>query len=240
MGQIKVTPCDIEGLYIIEPTVHGDNRGYFMETYNQNDMHEAGLDMVFVQDNQSSSTKGVLRGLHFQKEFPQGKLVRVIKGSVFDVAVDLRAGSKTYGKWFGVELTEENKKQFFIPKGFAHGFAVLSETAVFQYKCDNFYHPEADGGISILDDTLGIDWKIPTEHANTQSAGLFGKGSEEHGQTLPAVLVPNGQNFWTPQTQDTEQKCIAPYYYKDSLLQGFRCSHWIVGGCMHPSGGLRE
>ena len=117
MGQIKVTPCDIEGLYIIEPTVHGDNRGYFMETYNQNDMHEAGLDMVFVQDNQSSSTKGVLRGLHFQKEFPQGKLVRVIKGSVFDVAVDLRAGSKTYGKWFGVELTEENKKQFYISEG---------------------------------------------------------------------------------------------------------------------------
>ena len=125
MGQIKVTPCDIEGLYIIEPTVHGDNRGYFMETYNQNDMHEAGLDMVFVQDNQSRSVKGVLRGLHFQKEFPQGKLVRVIKGSVFDVAVDLRAGSKTYGKWFGVELTEENKKQFYISEGFAHGFLVL-------------------------------------------------------------------------------------------------------------------
>ena len=127
MGQIKVTPCDIEGLYIIEPTVHGDNRGYFMETYNQNDMHEAGLDMVFVQDNQSRSVKGVLRGLHFQKEFPQGKLVRVIKGSVFDVAVDLRAGSKTYGKWFGVELTEENKKQFYISEGFAHGFLVLSD-----------------------------------------------------------------------------------------------------------------
>ena len=114
MGQIKVTKAPIEGLYVIEPTVHGDNRGYFMETYNQNDMHEAGLDMVFVQDNQSMSTKGVLRGLHFQKQYPQGKLVRVIKGSVFDVAVDLRKDSKTYGKWYGVELTEENKKQFYI------------------------------------------------------------------------------------------------------------------------------
>ena len=147
MGQIKVTPCDIEGLYIIEPTVHGDNRGYFMETYNQNDMHEAGLDMVFVQDNQSRSVKGVLRGLHFQKEFPQGKLVRVIKGSVFDVAVDLRAGSKTYGKWFGVELTEENKKQFYISEGFAHGFLVLSDEAEFCYKVTDFYHPGDEGGL---------------------------------------------------------------------------------------------
>ena len=158
MGQIKVTPCDIEGLYIIEPTVHGDNRGYFMETYNQNDMHEAGLDMVFVQDNQSSSTKGVLRGLHFQKEFPQGKLVRVIKGSVFDVAVDLRAGSKTYGKWFGVELTEENKKQFLIPKGFAHGFLVLSDIAEFCYKCDDFWHPNDEGGLAWNDPEIGIVW----------------------------------------------------------------------------------
>ena len=144
MGQIKVTPCDIEGLYIIEPTVHGDNRGYFMETYNQNDMHEAGLDMVFVQDNQSRSVKGVLRGLHFQKEFPQGKLVRVIKGSVFDVAVDLRAGSKTYGKWFGVELTEENKKQFYISEGFAHGFLVLSDEAEFCYKVTDFSENRLD------------------------------------------------------------------------------------------------
>ena len=129
MGQIKVTPCPIEGLYIIEPAVHGDSRGYFMETYNQKDMAEAGLNMVFVQDNQSMSVKGVLRGLHFQKEYPQGKLVRAIKGRVFDVAVDLRPGSKTYGKWYGVELTEENKKQFYISEGFAHGFLVLSETA---------------------------------------------------------------------------------------------------------------
>ena len=133
MGQIKVekNAGGIEGLCVIEPTVHGDARGYFMETYNQKDMIEAGLTMNFVQDNQSSSTKGVLRGLHFQKEFPQGKLVRVVKGSVFDVAVDLRSNSKTYGKWFGVELTEENKKQFYIPEGFAHGFLVLSDIAEF-------------------------------------------------------------------------------------------------------------
>ena len=125
MGQIKVSKCPIEGLYVIEPAVHGDSRGYFMETYNQKDMEEAGLTMKFVQDNQSCSTKGVLRGLHFQKEFPQGKLVRVIKGTVFDVAVDLRSGSETYGKWFGIELSEENKKQFYISEGFAHGFLVL-------------------------------------------------------------------------------------------------------------------
>ena len=147
MGQIKVEKNvgGINGLCIIEPAVHGDNRGYFMETYNQNDMNEAGLDMVFVQDNQSCSVKGVLRGLHFQNQFPQGKLVRVIKGSVFDVAVDLRSDSETYGKWFGVELTEENKKQFYIPEGFAHGFLVLSDIAEFCYKCTDFYHPGDDG-----------------------------------------------------------------------------------------------
>ena len=122
MGKITVTPCDIEGLYVIEPTVFKDERGYFVETYNQNDMKEAGLDMVFVQDNQSMSTRGVLRGLHFQKQFPQGKLVRVVRGKVFDVAVDLRSDSKTYGKWFGVELSAENMKQFYIPEGFAHWF----------------------------------------------------------------------------------------------------------------------
>lgn len=129
MGKITVTPCDIEGLYVIEPTVFKDERGYFVETYNQNDMKEAGLDMVFVQDNQSMSTRGVLRGLHFQKQFPQGKLVRVVRGKVFDVAVDLRSDSKTYGKWFGVELSAENMKQFYIPEGFAHGFLVLSDEA---------------------------------------------------------------------------------------------------------------
>ena len=134
MGQIKVTKTDIEGLFVIEPTVHGDSRGYFMETYNQQDMHEAGLDMVFVQDNQSMSTKGVLRGLHFQKQYPQGKLVRVIRGEVFDVAVDLRENSTTYGKWFGIVLSAENKKQFYISEGFAHGFLVLSDEAEFCYK----------------------------------------------------------------------------------------------------------
>lgn len=158
MGQIKVTRCDIEGLCVIEPSVHGDDRGYFMETYNQNDMKEAGLDMVFVQDNQSMSTKGVLRGLHYQKQYPQGKLVRVIKGSVFDVAVDLRTGSETYGKWFGVELTAENKKQFYIPEGFAHGFLVLSDEAEFCYKVTDFYHPGDEGGLAWNDPEIAIQW----------------------------------------------------------------------------------
>ena len=158
MGQIKVTKCPIEGLYIIEPTVHGDSRGYFVETYNQRDMEEAGLNMVFVQDNQSMSVKGVLRGLHFQKQYPQGKLVRVINGRVFDVAVDLRSGSPTYGKWYGVELTAENKKQFYISEGFAHGFLVLSETAEFCYKCTDFYRPGDEGGLAWNDPTIDIQW----------------------------------------------------------------------------------
>ena len=158
MGQIKVTKCPIEGLYVIEPAVHGDDRGYFMETYSLRDMQEAGLDMVFVQDNQSMSCKGVLRGLHFQKQHPQGKLVRVIKGRVFDVAVDLRENSDTYGKWYGVELTEENKKQFYISPGFAHGFLVLSDTAEFCYKCTDFYHPGDEGGLAWNDPAIGIEW----------------------------------------------------------------------------------
>ena len=161
MGKFKFTKADIEGLYIIEPTVFGDNRGYFMETYNFNEFKEAGLDMVFVQDNQSKSRKGVLRGLHFQKKHPQGKLVRVLKGEVFDVAVDIRKGSKTYGKWFGVTLNEENKKQFYIPCGFAHGFLVLSDEAEFCYKCTDFYHPEDEVGIAFDDPEIGIKW--PTE-----------------------------------------------------------------------------
>lgn len=160
MGQIKVerNAGGIQGLCIIEPVVHGDSRGYFMETYNQKDMEEAGLSMKFVQDNQSCSRKGVLRGLHFQKEFPQGKLVRAIKGSVFDVAVDLRKGSSTFGKWFGVELTEENKKQFYIPEGFAHGFLVLSDVAEFCYKCTDFYHPGDEGGLAWNDPEIGVEW----------------------------------------------------------------------------------
>ena len=161
MGKITVTPCDIEGLYVIEPTVFKDERGYFVETYNQNDMKEAGLDMVFVQDNQSMSTRGVLRGLHFQKQFPQGKLVRVVRGKVFDVAVDLRSDSKTYGKWFGVELSAENMKQFYIPEGFAHGFLVLSDEAEFCYKCTDFYHPDDEGGIAYNTPDIGVEWPIP-------------------------------------------------------------------------------
>lgn len=173
MGQIKVEKHagGIEGLCVIEPTVHGDARGYFMETYNQKDMEEEGLDMVFVQDNQSSSVKGVLRGLHFQKQFPQGKLVRVVKGSVFDVAVDLRKESKTYGKWFGVELTEENKKQFYIPKGFAHGFLVLSDFAEFCYKCTDFYRPDDEGGLAWNDPEIGICWPhLVGDYKGTASA----------------------------------------------------------------------
>lgn len=160
MGQITVEKnvAGIEGLCVITPAVHGDSRGYFMETYSQRDMLEAGIDITFVQDNQSMSVKGVLRGLHFQKNFPQTKLVRTIKGSVFDVAVDLRSDSRTYGKWYGVELTEENKKQFLIPKGFAHGFLVLSETAEFCYKCDDFYHPNDEGGLVWNDPEIGIAW----------------------------------------------------------------------------------
>ena len=160
VGKIKVTKCEIEGLYVIEPAVFGDARGYFMETYNQNDMHEAGLHMVFVQDNQSMSTRGVLRGLHFQKEHPQGKLVRVIRGQVFDVAVDLRKESATYGKWHGELLSAENKRQFYIPEGFAHGFYVLSEEAEFCYKCTDFYHAGDEGGIRWDDPTIGVQWPI--------------------------------------------------------------------------------
>lgn len=160
MGQIKVAKLPIEGLYIIEPAVHGDERGYFMETYNQNDFTEEGLDYTFVQDNQSMSVKGVLRGLHFQKEYPQSKLVRVIKGKVFDVAVDIRKGSKTYGQWYGVELSDENKKQFLISEGFAHGFVVLSDTAEFCYKVTDFYHPGDEGGIAWDDPDIGIDWPL--------------------------------------------------------------------------------
>ena len=158
MGQIKVEKTAIEGLVLIEPTVHGDDRGYFSETYNQNDFREAGIDAVFVQDNESMSKKCVLRGLHFQKEFPQAKLVRVIEGSVFDVAVDMRKGSSTYGKWHGEILTEENHRQFFIPEGFAHGFLVLSDRARFCYKVTDFYHPGDEGGVAWNDPGIGIEW----------------------------------------------------------------------------------
>ena len=158
MGQIRVTKAPIDGLYIIEPTKHGDQRGYFVETYNARDMKEAGLDMLFVQDNQSMSVKGVLRGLHFQIDHPQGKLVRVIRGEVFDVAVDLRKGSPTYGQWFGDILSEENGKQMYISEGFAHGFLVLSDMAEFCYKVTDFYHPGDEGGIAWNDPSIGIRW----------------------------------------------------------------------------------
>ncbi len=174
MGQIKVTKTNIKDLVIIEPTVHGDDRGYFMETYNQNDMKEAGIDVEFVQDNQSMSTKGVLRGLHYQKEFPQAKLVRVIKGEVFDVAVDLRRGSETYGEWFGIRLSEENKKQFYVPAGFAHGFLVLSEEAEFCYKVTDFYHPGDEGGIAWNDPDLGVEWpEVTGEYQGNASAAGY-------------------------------------------------------------------
>lgn len=191
MGQIQVTKAPIEGLYVIEPTVHGDERGYFMETYNQRDMQDAGLNMVFVQDNQSMSKKGVLRGLHFQKQYPQGKLVRVIRGSVFDVAVDLRSGSATYGQWYGVELTEENKKQFYIAEGFAHGFLVLSDTAEFCYKVTDFYHPGDEGGLAWNDPAIGIDWP--------QLSGSYPGSADGSGYTLadgtPLTLSDKDQKW---------------------------------------------
>ena len=160
MGKFKFTYTEIEGVFIAEPAVFPDERGYFMETYNENDFKEEGIDLTFVQDNQSKSSKGVLRGLHFQKTQPQGKLVRVISGEVFDVAVDLRKASKTYGKWVGVRLSAENKKQFFIPKGFAHGFVVLSDEAEFVYKCTDFYKGDDEGGILWNDPDIGIEWPI--------------------------------------------------------------------------------
>ena len=163
---MEVINTSIEGVVIIEPKVFNDARGYFFESFSQREFEEKVRKVNFVQDNESMSSYGVMRGLHFQRPpFTQSKLVRCVKGAVLDVAVDIRKGSPTYGQHVTVELTEDNHRQFFVPRGFAHGFSVLSETAVFQYKCDNFYAPQADGGISILDDSLGIDWKIPIEKA---------------------------------------------------------------------------
>ncbi|MGI5887861.1 MAG: dTDP-4-dehydrorhamnose 3,5-epimerase [Oscillospiraceae bacterium] len=161
MGKFSVTETGIEGLVVIDPTVFGDNRGYFMETWNTRDFAEIGLGVEFVQDNQSFSRRGVLRGLHLQIEHPQGKLVRVIDGEVFDVAVDLRKGSSTFGKWFGVILSGENKKQFFIPEGFAHGFEVLSDTATFVYKVTRLYAPGDEMGIRYDDPDIGVKWPDP-------------------------------------------------------------------------------
>lgn len=161
MGKIVVETCEIEGLKVITPTVHGDSRGYFCETYHYEDYKAAGIPDIFVQDNQSASRRGVLRGLHFQIDHPQAKLVRALRGEVFDVAVDIRKGSATYGKWFGVLLSEENRKQFYVPKNFAHGFLVLSDYAEFCYKCTDFYHPGDEGGIMYNDPAIGVDWPIP-------------------------------------------------------------------------------
>lgn len=180
MGKITVETCHIEGLKVITPTVFGDARGYFMETYNYNDFQEAGIDCRFVQDNQSASKKGVLRGLHFQIQFPQDKLVRVINGEVFDVAVDLREKSPTFGQWYGVLLSAENKKQFFIPKNFAHGFIVLSEYAEFAYKCTDFYHPNDEGGLLWCDPEIGVDWPLP-EGMTTEQLILSEKDTKWEG-----------------------------------------------------------
>lgn len=157
-GNFTFTPTELEGVYIIDVRTFGDNRGYFMETYKKSDFDAAGLHYDFLQDNQSASRKGVLRGLHFQKTFPQAKLVHVLKGEVFDVAVDLRKGSKTYGKWSGVVLSGENHRQLMIPRGFAHGFVVMSDFAAFAYKCDELYHPEDEGGLLWNDPAIGIEW----------------------------------------------------------------------------------
>lgn len=182
MGKFQIEQCgQIEGLYLIQPTVFGDNRGYFMETYNYNEFKELGLDMVFVQDNQSKSTKGVLRGMHYQKEHTQGKLVRVISGKVYDVVVDIRKDSKTYGQWYGATLSAEKKNMMYVPEGFAHGFYVLSDTAEFLYKCTDFYDPSSEAGIMWNDPMIRIDWPIPegetpiisekdTKHPNFSSA----------------------------------------------------------------------
>ena len=193
MGKITIEKNvgGIEGLCVLQPAVYGDSRGYFTETYNQKDLLDAGLDMVFVQDNQSMSVKGVLRGLHFQREHSQGKLVRVIRGSVFDVGVDLRPGSATYGKWFGVELSEENKKQFYIPEGFAHGFLVLSDKAEFCYKCTDFYHPEHEGGLAWNDPAIGIVWP--------GVVGAYSGSANAEGYTLedgtPLILSEKDQKW---------------------------------------------
>ena len=198
MGQIRVTKDlnGISGLCLIEPAVHGDNRGYFMETWSKRDMEEAGFHIDFVQDNQSSSVKGVLRGLHFQKQYPQTKLVRALRGEIFDVVVDLRAGSSTYGKWHGEMLTEENKKQFLIPKGFAHGFLVLSDTAEFCYKCDDFWHPNDEGGMAWNDPEIGIAWP--------KLEGEYRGSADGEGYTVDGVplLLSEKDRKW-PGIKDT-------------------------------------
>ena len=191
LGQITVTKTEIDGLLIVEPQVHKDDRGFFMETYNQKDMQEAGLDMIFVQDNHSMSVRGVLRGLHFQKQYPQGKLVRVIRGEVFDVAVDLRENSPTFGKWHGIILSEENKKQFYISEGFAHGFLVLSETAEFLYKVTDFYRPGDESGLAWNDPEIGIEWP--------QVTGTYRGNADSEGYSLEdgtPLILSEKDKYW--------------------------------------------
>ncbi len=193
--QIERDAGGIEGLCVITPAVHGDDRGTFVETYNRRDMEEAGLHYAFVQDNQSSSVKGVLRGLHFQKRYPQAKLVRVIRGAVYDAAVDLRKGSATFGRYFGILLTEENRKQILIPKGFAHGFLVLSDRAEFCYKCDDFYHGDDEGGVAWNDPDIGIDWPELT--------GAYpGDASPEGYRVDGAPLILSGKDRGLPVLRD--------------------------------------
>lgn len=186
MGQIKTELCEIEGLKIITPEVFGDARGYFAETFHEKQFAEAGINVRFVQDNESASRGGVLRGLHFQKAHPQDKIVRVLSGEVFDVAVDLRRGSKTFGKWHGVILSQENHKQFFIPKGFAHGFYVMSDTAVFAYKCSDYYHPEDEGGIAYDDPAIGIEWPF------TEGREVLLSDKDRRWGTLAAFVEAGG------------------------------------------------
>lgn len=179
MGKIEVETCAIEGLKVITPKVFGDARGYFMETYNAEDFKAAGIEDVFVQDNQSASAKGVLRGLHIQMRYPQCKLVRVISGEVFDVAVDVRKGSDTYGKWYGLVLSAENKKQFYIPRGFLHGFLVLSDHAEFTYKVTDFYHPEDEAGVMWNDPAIGIDWPLTAAGITAETLNLSDKDKKQ-------------------------------------------------------------
>lgn len=192
MGQIIVTETSIKGLYVIEPAIHGDERGYFSETYNQKEMEDAGLDLVFVQDNESVSTKGVLRGLHFQINYPQGKLVRVVEGCVFDVAVDIRKDSPTYGKWYGVELSADNHKQFYISEGFAHGFLVLSDRAKFCYKVTDFYHPNDEGGLAWNDPDIGIEWP----HLMKEYIGISSDDKSYFLEDGTKIVLSEKDNKW--------------------------------------------
>ena len=188
----SISECPIKGLYEIQPRIFGDQRGYFLETYSQKDFAAAGLAMTFVQDNQSLSSRGVLRGLHFQKRHPQGKLVRAMAGTVYDVAVDLRTGSTTFGKWHGVVLSAEKQNQFYIPQGFAHGFAVLSETAIFAYKCTDFYHPEDEGGLPWNDPTISIDWQAALTQAGIEIGMEFQLSDKD---TRHPAFDPSGSYF---------------------------------------------